>query len=197
MERSEFESQAVAHLDYLYRFARFLTRDADEAEELVQEVYMRAFRPDSIESFTDRGGGMRAWLSTIARSLFYQRLSRDRVRQRTRDAYAAQLASDGDVECADPSELAGVDWSDTEDCIGPLLDTLSPDHREVLWLWAVEGLKYREIAAAQDVPIGTVMSRLHRARSQAARFLAASLNAKSTDTAEAAPHRVAAGLAKG
>lgn len=77
MQREEFERLAVAELDAVFRFARFLTKDAETAEELVQDVYARAFRPESIDGFTSRGAGMRAWLMTIARTSFYGRLEHE------------------------------------------------------------------------------------------------------------------------
>ncbi len=174
MRRDEFERLAIAEVDTLYRFARFLTRDADAAEELVQDVYARAFRPESVSGFRQRGAGMRAWLMTIARTMFFGRLDHGRAGRRVIDQLRRAHAEEGgSQEAPDPSRVAGIDWTKAGPALNAALDSLSADLREVLWLWAVEGLKYREIAAALGVPIGTVMSRLHRARSQAARFVLA------------------------
>lgn len=172
MERDEFEKLAIAELDGLYRFARFLTRDGAKAEELVQDVYARAFRPQSIEGFSPRGAGMRAWLMTIARTMFYGSLEHDKADARAMERLARDTADEpGALEAPDPSRVSGVDWAKAGPALEVALNALSFELRDVLWLWAVEGMKYREIAEALGVPIGTVMSRLHRARSKAARAL--------------------------
>ncbi len=172
MQRDEFEKLAVAELDAVFRFARFLTRDADAAEELVQDVYARAFRREPIAGFSSRGAGMRAWLMTIARSSFYGRLEHQRAGDRAlaRVAESARFSGD-DVEAIDPTEASDIDWTLATSRMHVALDSMSVELREVLWFWAVEGLKYKEIAEAMAVPIGTVMSRLHRARAQASRML--------------------------
>jgi RNA polymerase sigma-70 factor, ECF subfamily len=172
MERSEFERLAVAELDAVYRFARFLTRDTVESDELVQDVYARAFRPGSVEAFCSRGGGMRAWLMSIARTMLYGRIEHERAGRRAMEHVAQTAAREHDaLEAPNPSGLAGVDWAKASPALHAAVAGLSVDLREVLWLWAVEGMKYREIGEVMGVPIGTVMSRLHRARSQAARAI--------------------------
>lgn len=172
MQYDEFEKLAVAELDAVYRFARFLTRDAEVAEELVQDVYARAFRPKTIAGFQSRGAGMRAWLMTIARTSFYGRLEHERAGDRAIAKVAEAARNSGDnCEAIDPLEATEIDWSLASTRIHAALDSLSVELRDVLWFWAVEGLKYREIAEALDVPIGTVMSRLHRARAQTSRML--------------------------
>ncbi len=172
MQRDEFEKLAVAELDAVFRFARFLTKDADVAEELVQDVYARAFRPESIAGFSTRGAGMRAWLMTIARTSFYGRLEHERAGDRAlaRVAESARFSGDA-VEVIGPSEASDIDWNLATDRMHVALESMSVELREVLWFWAVEGLKYKEIAEALAIPIGTVMSRLHRARTQASRRL--------------------------
>jgi len=172
MQRDEFEKLAIAELDAVFRFARFLTKDADTAEELVQDVYARAFRPESIAGFTSRGAGMRAWLMTIARTSFYGRLEHEQAGDRALKRVANQARATGDSwEALSPAEAGEIDLALAGTRMHEALDSMSVELREVLWFWGVEGLKYREIAEALAVPIGTVMSRLHRARSQAARFL--------------------------
>jgi len=175
MQRDEFERLALAELDTLCRFAQFLTRDSNAADDLVQDVYARAFRAHSIEAFESRGKGMRAWLMTIARTSFYGRLEHEWAGDRALAAKAAQADSGerASVEPPDPATASSVDWLKVCPALQSSLDALSRELREVLWFWAVEGMKYREIAEALDVPIGTVMSRLHRARGQMARLLSA------------------------
>ncbi len=172
MERSRFEQLAVAELDAVYRFARFLSGDADRAEELVQDVYARAFRRETIEGFTSRGAGMRAWLMTIARNSFYGQLEHERAGGRAIARVTHDAMSHGNsVETLDPAESSEIDWTLASSRMHEAMASMSVELRDVLWFWGVEGLKYREIAEAMEIPIGTVMSRLHRARSQAARFL--------------------------
>ncbi len=172
MQRPEFERLALAELDAVYRFARFLTRDVAQAEDLVQDVYTRAFRPESIDSFKPRGGGMRAWLLTIARTNFYGRLEHEKVVRNAMPRIAEDARDRHDsAEAPDAAEVSSVDWTRAGPVMHEAVASLSAELRETLWLWAVEGLKYREIGEALGVPIGTVMSRLHRARSQAARAI--------------------------
>lgn len=172
MQRDEFERLAVAELDAVFRFARFLTKDAETAEELVQDVYARAFRPESIDGFTSRGAGMRAWLMTIARTSFYGRLEHEHAGDRALTRVAEQVRSKGEsLETISPAEASEIDFFLARTRMLEAMDSMSVELREVLWFWGVEGMKYREIAEALAVPIGTVMSRLHRARSQAAQFL--------------------------
>ncbi len=179
MQRDEFERLALAELDTLCRFAHFLTRDSNAADDLVQEVYARAFRAHSIEAFESRGKGMRAWLMTIARTSFYGRLEHEWAGDRAMAARADQADSDerAGMEPPDPETASAIDWGKIRPALQSSLDALSSELRETLWFWAIEGMKYREIAEALDLPIGTVMSRLHRARAQMARLLSSDASA--------------------
>lgn len=174
MDRARFESLAIAELDGVYRFARFLTRDAPAAEELVQDVYARAFRPGSIESFREQGGGMRPWLLTLARRLFYARAERGRTGARIMAELRHEHSVEGgSLESPDAEVVSRVDWARARPLLMGVMASLSAELREALWLWSVAGLTYREIAEALDIPIGTVMSRLHRARARATAALLA------------------------
>ncbi len=172
MERQEFEKLALEHLDAVYRLAVSLTRDPEEAEDLVQETYARALRPNTVERFQDKSvggdggtGGMRSWLFTICHNVFYSK--------RKRDA-RAPLAVDEFYDASSTERLPGepgpvwtraeLDWEQVDERLRDAIDDLRPEYREVLLMWSVDGLKYREIAEILEVPIGTVMSRLHRAR---------------------------------
>lgn len=169
MERSEFEHQALSHLDAVYRMAFHMCRNPDEAEELVQEVYLRAMRPGTIDRFEDNsaegGGGMRAWLFAICHNVFYSRVKR-KGRQPTAVEDFFDEAADTSPPGEPPPQWDGqpLDWQHVDGRLKKAIDDLKTEYREVLLMWGVEGLKYREIAAILDVPIGTVMSRLHRAR---------------------------------
>ncbi len=144
-----------------------LTRRPDEAEDLVQEVYVRAMRPKTIERFEESAGtgGMRSWLFAICHNLFYTKIKKDARRPGTvEEFYTASETERAPEDAAPAYDLAAFDWEHVDGRLKAAIDDLKPDYREALLLWGVEGLKYREIAAIMDVPIGTVMSRLNRAR---------------------------------
>ena len=161
----DFESAALACLDSLYRTALRLTRDPADAEDLVQDTYLKAFR--AADRF-EPGTNLKAWLFTILHNT-----ARNRVRDRARaavtfDSAAVERAADA------PSDAAGRGAVETPETL-LLRDTLDPDlqaaidalpeaFREAVWLRDVEEFSYAEIAAMLDIPIGTVMSRLSRAR---------------------------------
>src|SRR6195256_1458539 len=160
-----FEAEALASLDSLYRAALRLTRVPADAEDLVQETYLKAFRPaDRFEP----GTNLRAWLFTILHNT-----ARNRFRDRARDT----LVIDSDVvdRAADTpspgSSSGGVDTPETlllRDTLAPELqsaiDALPEAFREAVWLRDVEEFSYAEIAEMLGVPIGTVMSRISRGR---------------------------------
>ncbi|MGP1345652.1 MAG: sigma-70 family RNA polymerase sigma factor [Phycisphaerales bacterium] len=163
MDRAEFEQLAMEHMDAVYRLALQLTRRPEEASDLVQDTYLKALR--SSENFEERGKGMRAWLFTIAHHTFYTKM-----RRQARGPQAVPDIFDADEDATIPGEpppvrdLRSLDWEYVDERLKAAIGELPPEQREILLLWGVEGLKYREIAAMMDVPIGTVMSRLHRAR---------------------------------
>lgn len=157
----EFEKLALDQMDTLYRVARRLTRDGERANDLVQETYLRAFRAK--ESFQLKEYGIRPWLLRIMQNLHFSRSGRER-----RQPIAME---DGGLEAADLDampETAGVpmplDIEAMDERLVRALEGLAADYQIVLLMWAVDGLTYKEIAHTLDIPIGTVMSRLHRAR---------------------------------
>jgi RNA polymerase sigma-70 factor (ECF subfamily) len=176
VDRAQFEKLALEHMDAVYRMALQLTRRPDEAADLVQETYLRALR--SAAGFQEKGGGIRSWLFTILHNTFYTRIKRE-----SRAPSAVEAFYDADPRAAaadDPPpawDLASLDWEHVDERLKKAIDDLSPEHREVLLLWGVEGMKYRQIADVTGVPIGTVMSRLHRAR----KILAESLEELTAD----------------
>lgn len=169
MERDAFERQALEHMEAVHRMAFHLCRKADEAEEIVQEVYLRALRPGTIDRFEDNaeqgGGGMRAWLFAITHNVFYSRIKKQRRDPIQVDSFFAE-ADNGRAPDEPPPQWDGepIDWEQVDERLKTAIEGLRPEYREVLLMWGVEGLKYREIAEILNVPIGTVMSRLHRAR---------------------------------
>lgn len=160
--------EATQHVDSLYRAALRLTRDRARAEDLIQDTYVRALRYQ--HSFWP-GTNMKAWLFAIMRNLFW-----DGFHGGQRDP----VSLDGDGEPALYETLAGKEAGPeatvldqvARDEVIQAVEGLPEIHREVVLLVDVEELTYRETAAILGVPIGTVMSRLHRARAQLQHALA-------------------------
>jgi RNA polymerase sigma-70 factor (ECF subfamily) len=151
-----FEETVLPHLDAAFNYARWLTRSDAEAEDVVQDACVRAMR--FISSFRD--GDARAWFFTIVRNAWYTRVSR---RAGTAEAGVMDRARmDPPDEGPDPE--AQLLQQHTVARVRSAIDELPPDFREVLVLREIEGMSYKEIAAVLRVPIGTVMSRLARAR---------------------------------
>jgi RNA polymerase sigma-70 factor (ECF subfamily) len=160
-----FEQWALAHKDYLYTACLYLTRQREEAEDLFQETYLRAFR--FFHQFIP-GTNCRAWLLTIMHNVF-----KNRYPQRLRDAralefdsaareYEKKLLADGEAGRDNPAEVVLSRMVDSE--IITALRGLSEDYRTTLLLVDIEELTYEEAAAVLACPIGTVRSRLARAR---------------------------------
>src|SRR5437867_2251401 len=161
-----FEAEALASLDSLYRAALRLTRVPADAEDLVQETYLKAFR--SADRF-EPGTNLRAWLFTILHNT-----AMNRARDRARDT----VAVDSEIvdRAADSSSAGGVSAGAGETPESLLIrDTLAPElqaaidalpeaFRQAVWLRDVEEFSYAEIARMLDIPVGTVMSRISRGR---------------------------------
>jgi len=159
-KRSRFEALVLPHLDAAYRLARWLTRSPGDADDVVQEAFLRAFR-----SFgTLRSADARAWVLAIVRNCHLSALEQRRRRvaeplTEEREAEANPVAAHLD---SDP-EGASIE-RDERRTLARLIGALPDEHREVLVLRELEHMSYREIAEVTCVPIGTVMSRLARAR---------------------------------
>lgn len=163
MDRKEFEDRALEYLDAVYRMALQLARHPDEASDLVQETYLKALR--AAPNFQEQGGGIRPWLFKILHNVFYSRVSRQQRGPISVEGFHDQSGSEPLPDDPPPAwNLASLDWDHVDQRLKKAIEGLSTEYREVLLLWGVEGLKYRQIAHILDVPIGTVMSRLHRAR---------------------------------
>jgi len=155
-ERSENEFHAgiQAAIPALRRYARALTRDTEIADDLVQDTLVRALRSEHLF----HGGDIRSWLYTILTNL-----NRNRLRSLARRPALSPL------EDNDAPDLAGPEAGSRD--IERALATLVEEQRNALLLVVLEGLTYREVAEVQGVPIGTVMSRLARARVQIKNYL--------------------------
>ena len=149
-----FHANVQAAIPALRRYARALTRNADIADDLVQDTLVRALRSEHLF----HGGEVRSWLYTILTNL-----NRNRLRSLARRPALSPIEDNDAPDMAGP-EAGGRD-------IERALATLVDDQRTALLLVVLEGLSYREVAEVQGVPIGTVMSRLARARAQIKSFL--------------------------
>jgi RNA polymerase sigma-70 factor, ECF subfamily len=159
-KRSRFEALVLPHLDAAYRLARWLARAPGDADDVVQEALLRAFR-----SFdTLRGSDARAWVLAIVRNCYLSALAerRRRAAEPLTEEHEAGAEGACAAAAADP-EGASIE-RDERRTLARLIAALPGEHREVLVLRELEDMSYREIAEVTQVPIGTVMSRLARAR---------------------------------
>jgi RNA polymerase sigma-70 factor (ECF subfamily) len=157
-----FEQIVMPHLDAAYNLARWLAGNDHDAEDIAQEACVRAFR--FVGSF--RGGNGRSWLLAIVRNTAYTWLKKNRPQ--------AVVALDDDTlhEIEDPSTGPAATFDNADaDVLRAALEELPVEFREALVLRELEGLSYKEIAEVAEVPIGTIMSRLARARKQLQEFL--------------------------
>jgi len=159
--RRRFEAQVLPYLDAAYRFARWLARSPADAEDVVQEAMLRAYRGfDGL-----RGSDVKAWLLTIVRNCHSTAL-----RQQHQRGVMVSLPEEDDSGAIPDLVATGLEPEgesirrDEQLTLEGLIAALPHDYREVLVLREIEELSYREIAEATQVPIGTVMSRLARAR---------------------------------
>jgi RNA polymerase sigma-70 factor, ECF subfamily len=151
-----FEEVVLPHLDAAYNLARWLTRNTQDAEDVVQEAYLRAFR--FFSGF--HGGNARTWLLTIVRNTCYSWLEKNRSHEAAA-AFDEQVHTDI-VESEDPETL--LLRKANAQSLQETLEELPTTFREVLVLVEMEGLPYKQVAEMLGIPVGTVMSRLARAR---------------------------------
>src|SRR5690606_37477672 len=173
-QRDRLEQQALEHIDALYRTALRMTRNEADAEDLVQETYLRAFR--SLHQFTE-GTNLRAWLFRIMTNAYI-----NEYRRRQRRPSKASLDDLEEFYLYDHLIESGVQPSVERpedivlsqlsvDSVINAIEDLPEEFRQVVLLADVEGFSYREIASIVDIPMGTVMSRLYRARRRLQRTL--------------------------
>lgn len=158
-----FEKEFLPHIDSMYNFAYRLTFDEDDAKDLVQDTYLKAYR--FIESF-EKGTNAKAWLFRILKNSFINDF-RKKSKQPSKVDYQ-EVETFYNSEDVDQSITTDLRIETVQDMIGDeisnALNSLDVDFRTVIILCDLEGFKYDEMAKILDIPIGTVRSRLHRAR---------------------------------
>lgn len=152
----------MTELDAVYRFALHLSRNALDAEDLVQETYLQAFR--SADTFKTERGSIRPWLFKILHNLYRARRRRHAIENRVMAELVTQDATTSTWTEPDANEGKPIDWDRVDEQLKEAIHNLPDDLRATFLLFAAEDLKYRQIAEVLEVPIGTVMSRLSRAR---------------------------------
>jgi RNA polymerase sigma factor (sigma-70 family) len=159
-----FQEIALPHLDAAYNLARWLTRNDDDAQDVVQEAYLRAFK--SFAGF--RGADGRPWLLAIVRNACWTWLRQHRGDRLEvpydEDAHHDEGAADASTDRPDGNPEAILALADDRRLFDAALAALPMEFREAVVLRDVEDLSYKEIAGIADIPIGTVMSRLARGR---------------------------------
>jgi RNA polymerase sigma-70 factor (ECF subfamily) len=168
--KERFEQLSLPHLEAMYRLAMRLSGNEAEAEDLVQEALYRAYR--AFGGFQLRDYGAKPWLLRILHNVFYTRRGREAKQPTLLDDVdldhfpgvtpigGSAVPSDENPDESSPS----INWEDVDQEVMRAVQGLAPEYRSVLLLWALEGLSYKEIAEVCNCAIGTVMSRLHRAR---------------------------------
>ena len=166
-EQLRFESMVLPHLDAAYTLARYLTRNDHDAEDVVQDAYLRALR--YFDGFRGEPSSARAWVLAIVRKTAYTWRRRHHS-DTLGTEFNEELHSDS---VADEHPEATLLKRDAGESLTRALDRLPIEFREVIVLRELEGLSYKEISDVAGVPVGTVMSRLSRARERLQQALCA------------------------
>jgi len=164
-ELASFEDVMLPHLDAAHNLAKWLLRNEEDAKDVVQEAYLRAFK--SFGGF--HGSNGRAWLLTIVRNTSYTLLKKNRAVDLT-TTFDEEIHAASD-ESASPAII--LEHAEDAERVTKAMDELPAEFREILVLRHQEGLSYKEIADIAQIPPGTVMSRLARARAKLREYLAA------------------------
>ena len=165
IKAADFEAAFLPHLDAAFNLARWIVRDDHDAQDVVQDAYLRALR--FYGGF--RGGDSRAWILAIVRNTAFTWLKRNRGADTPAEFDESMHRGDNDEAGLEADAVRRADG----EMIRAALENLSVEFRECIVMRDIEGLSYKEIADAINVPIGTVMSRLARARGKLARILKA------------------------
>jgi RNA polymerase sigma-70 factor (ECF subfamily) len=165
---TNFEQAVLPHLDAAYNLARWLMRNDQDAQDAVQEAYLRAFR--FFPGF--RGGDARAWLMKIVRNTCYTSLRANRPMQDATEFDETVLMPDSQAPNPEQAALQ----NDSDSSVRQAVESLPTGFREVLILREIEGMSYKEIAEITGMPTGTVMSSLSRARGRLRQALAGAMD---------------------
>ena len=165
--KARFNEEAMPLLDQLYGGALRMTRNPQDAEDLVQETYLKAYK--AFDSFKE-GTNLKAWLYRIMTNTY---INSYRKKQRRPIETSAEDVTDRQLYTTSSHDSTGLQSAEVEALknlpdaqIAEAMNSLSDDYRMVVYYADVEGLAYKEIAEVMDIPLGTVMSRLHRGRKQ-------------------------------
>ncbi|MEK7250377.1 MAG: sigma-70 family RNA polymerase sigma factor [Bacteroidota bacterium] len=162
-KQREFQSEALPHMDFLYNYALRMTYNAADAEDLVQETFLKAFRFwDSYE----KGTNIRAWLFRIMKNAYINRYRKEKKEPETVEYQEVEnFYNNVRGSAAESSDLQEAVFSNLlEDEVSRAIVELPDDFRTVVILCDIEELTYEEVAAFVDCPVGTIRSRLHRGR---------------------------------
>jgi RNA polymerase sigma-70 factor (ECF subfamily) len=172
IKQKRFHEMVLPHLDSAFNLARWLTRSSQEAEEIVQEAYLRAFK--YFDGF--HGDDGRAWLLGIVRKTFYSWYQQNKPGSQSiqfeEELHSVKGTDDSVANHADNNPESLLIQKDCQRQMRLALETLSLEYREVMVLRELEDLSYKQIAGITGIPLGTVMSRLGRGRKQLAAILA-------------------------
>jgi len=171
LKREEFEREAMVHMDAVYRFALRLSGDPDQASDLVQETFLRAWK--AWDQYTS-GTRAKSWLFTICRNVFLRQIERGNRHRATVEEQAPRESTTAGGNIINPiwtstsqSDPEGEFFdSIVDEDVLRAIDELPEEYRTAVVMSDVEGLPYAEIAEATGVPVGTVKSRLFRGRRQ-------------------------------
>jgi RNA polymerase sigma-70 factor (ECF subfamily) len=163
-DASAFHTLVDRHAGYLYRLASYVSRRSPDAEDIVQETLVGAFT--GMKRFDGRSS-VKTWLTRI----LMQQASRAWRRSKRRMAFDIEAAANSESDDAALSVQSGSTAVDKKIDVAAVLEALNPEHREVLVLREMQGMSYAEIAEVLAIPVGTVESRIHRARAEVRRRL--------------------------
>ncbi len=153
-----FEEEFLPHLDALYHFALSLTRNKHDAEDLVQEVFLRAY--NNLDKYK-QGTNAKAWLFTMMRNYFINKYKKNK-----KDILSTATANEKNIEEKEENAETPLLSDSLSAIVNDALMELSEEFRTIVYLIDIEGLKYEEVSEIMNVPIGTIRSRLHRARAK-------------------------------
>ena len=162
-KHEEFQREAVPHMNILHNYALRMTGNSDDAKDLVQETFLKAYR---FWDKYEKGTNIRAWLFRIMKNSYINRYRKETKEPNTVDYEDIQnFYNSIRLESSDPNDLQEKIFGGLlEDDVARAIESLPDDFRTVVILCDIEGLTYEEIAEFVDCPIGTIRSRLHRGR---------------------------------